>query len=140
VCAALILATRPGDDEPDRTVLNGRTERGHSIELVFLDAKLLSFDTTVSFWCPSHRVWSDGLWKPTKGWPGTSFRQDDRRFRVREKGTLPDLEPPTALDYTMRGELADDERSASGTMAARAVFGRGHDSVYCRGTVSFRAD
>jgi hypothetical protein len=35
--------------------------------------------------------------------------------------------------------LADDESSAKGTLAALAVFGRGHDSVYCRGRVSFSA-
>jgi hypothetical protein len=58
---------------------------------------------------------------------------------VREKFKLPDYEPPGAFDYTMSGELADDESSAKGTLTARAVFGRGHDSVLCRGRVSFTA-
>jgi hypothetical protein len=33
----------------------------------------------------------------------------------------------------LRGELADNEDSANGTLAAQVVFGRGHDSMYCRG-------
>jgi hypothetical protein len=106
---------------------------------VFLDGRLHSFDTRTSFWCPTWRVWRGGLWTPTKGLLGVSFRQDDRRFRVRQKGTVPDLEPPVALDYTMTGELADDRASATGTLTARAVIGRGHDSVFCRGRVAFSA-
>ena len=139
VCAALILATRPHDSEPDRTVLNGQTERGYLIQLVFLDGKLQGFDTTVSFECPDQRawpVWQAGLWSPTAR---ASRRQDGRRFWVRERFKLPDYEPPGAFDYTMGGELADGESSAKGTLIARAVFGRGHDSVYCRGKVSFTA-
>ena len=120
-------------------MLHGHTERGYWIQMVFLDDELQGFDTTVSFECPDRRawpVWEAGFWSPT---PRASFHQDGRRFRVRDKFKLPDFEPPVALDYTMTGELADDRASAKGTLIARAVFGRGHGSMFCRGRVSFTA-
>ena len=120
-------------------MLRGHTEHGAWIQMVFLDDELQGFDTTVSFSCPSQgarRVWRYGFWSPT---PRAGFRLDGRRFRVRDRFELPDYDPPAALDYTMTGELADDRSSAKGTLSARAVFGRGHGSMYCHGRVSFQA-
>ena len=120
-------------------MLHGQTDHGYLIQLVFLDGKLQGFDTTVSFECPDQRawpVWQAGLWSPTAR---ASRRQDGPRFRVRERFKLPDWEPPGAFDYTMTGELAEDESTAEGTLTARAAFGRGHASMYCHGRVSFSA-
>jgi hypothetical protein len=136
VAAVLILVSRPGDP-PEPTVLQGRTELGRDVQLVFADDELQRFDSTVSFWCPSSRVWHDGLWQSS---PATRFHQEDRRFRVRQRGAFPDFDPPVTVDYTMTGELAGDRGSAKGTLLGRAVFGRGHDSEYCRGSVTFRAN
>jgi hypothetical protein len=139
VAAALILATRPDDHTPEHMALNGRTERANHIYLEFLDGKLHSVNTLVSFRCGREDYWRNGYWNPVEGRPQVRFRQEDRRFNVRQNGTIPDVEPPVAVDYVLRGELAGDEPSANGTLSAQVVFGRGHDSMSCRGTVSFTA-
>ncbi len=119
--------------------LNGKTERANHIYLAFVDGKLQSVNTLVSFRCGREDYWRNGRWNPTKGLPRVRFRQDGRRFIVRQNGRIPEVEPPVAVDYVLRGELADDEDSANGTLAAQVVFGRRRDSMACRGTVGFSA-
>ena len=107
--------------------------------LVFLDGELQSMSALGSFRCGSDDTWRDGRWTPTKGLPLVRFRQDDHRLIVRQHGSIPDVEPPVTVDYALRGELADDKEAANGTLGAQVVFGRGHDSMYCHGRVSFTA-
>jgi hypothetical protein len=140
VAAALVLAARPdAAASPDRNALEGSTELNRPIRLVFLDGKLHGVQTLASFQCGTEDYWRSGKWTPTRGFPGVRIREDGRRFEVREKGTLPEIEPPVTVDYVLRGRLADGEESATGTLAARVVFGRGRDSMSCRGTVRFTA-
>ena len=138
MCAAAVFIATRDEDEPKPVVLSGRTERGHPIELVLDDGKLHSFATGASALCPEREVWHSWEWHPSDGNP-VRFRQDGRRIYVRERAEFPDAEPPAVLANAMRAELAKDGDSIRGTIAARGIWGVGHDSVFCAGRVSFGA-
>jgi hypothetical protein len=138
---AIWFAGRGSSDarEPAWFILSGHTERGNGIELVFRGGKLFSVDTRTSMWCPATRGWQDGIWQPVDGPRAVRFRHEGRRFDVRQRGLANASRGRVRLNYAMRGELAEDERKATGTITAAGRFGGAKKALACRGTVRFRA-
>jgi hypothetical protein len=127
------------DESAGRVTLEGRTSKGLPLKLELDDGKLVLFATRASVLCPEQGVWTDWGWFAENGDPGVHFRQDGRRFRVRERTVLRRADRPATLVGELRGEVGGDGRVASGTVAGRRLSGRGADSSVCEGEVSFVA-
>jgi hypothetical protein len=138
---AILLASRSNGRsyDPERFVLKGRTEHGKRVALRFNGAELWSFSTLTSMWCPTRKYWQDGIWDAQDGASLARFHNDGRRFVVRHRSRFRHRGKLLRLDYTLRGRLAEDERSAAGVIAGDGVFGAGRRALTCTGTVRFRA-
>ena len=126
-----------GGGDPERVVLRGTSERGHSIELVVVDGRLTSLRTRVPVYCPAQRVWRSIRWTPEAGLFGR-FEQDGPRLLVRQRADARRgaSNRPEVTVVAMRGQLAEDGGSARGTIESRWQ----RDGLTCRATVDFSAE
>jgi hypothetical protein len=134
-CAALFLATH-GDDDSDRVVLRGSTERGQRIALVLSDGRLDRVRTRVPVYCPVQRFWRSIRWRPVAGVFGL-FEQHGPRVRVSQRADARRTasKRPQVTVLELEGRLAEDGKSARGTIDGRWQW----EGSTCRAKVRFRA-
>jgi hypothetical protein len=131
----VLLARPEPEPEPELVTLEGRTSAGEPVKLRLVDRSLRSLRTRASVYCPEQRIRRTILWTPLSGSFG-QFQQDGPRFRVRQKAEFPVSRRHETELLEMRGRLAEDGRSARGTLEARWEWRR----FDCRATVRFSAD
>jgi hypothetical protein len=137
VCVALVVFALPGDDDPERTVLTGRTARGAPVTLVFYDGKLDSLVTTIAVRCPANGAlkpgWERWPWVPYAS--NATFRHDGSRIHVSERWEFPKHQPPMVQVSTLRGSVDDDGDSVRGNIEGRWLW----SGNVCEATVPFSA-
>jgi hypothetical protein len=134
VCAAGVFFAMRADDEPERTVLTGRTARGAPVQLVFYDGKLHSSVTRTAVRCPKQRLWESWRWSAFND-SGATLRHDGSRIHVSDRWDLRNLRPPMVQVSTLRGSVDDDGDSVRGTIEGRWLW----SGNVCEAKVPFSA-
>jgi hypothetical protein len=119
---------------PTETVFRGHTDKGEDFVLLLRDDRFHSFSTHIAARCPGERDSHSWAWYPNEHVWGVTFRHQGRSLYAREA--------PGGLwrgETVLRGELADDGSSVSGTMSVTAVPRANDAALPCTGTAIFTA-